>query len=278
MGIPKATVEGRIRKMKKKILVTGASGFVGGLVYRHFFADAKNYETSALDRTSQPSPRVPKGREIQFPRDRFFCEDLARSQQLEDILKGVEIIAHLAAEPRIDASRELVDRDNILATKRLYEAAAKAGVRKVILASTGFVMAGYGSEEPFKAIREGRKQKVSFFSKKLTHESPPKPLGVYAESKVVCENIARDYAERSMISSICLRIGAVTPDDTPSADPQWRPWWCSQRDLVGIFEKAVLCEGPRFDIFFGVSKNRSRWVDLRHAKKILGFVPRDGAP
>jgi hypothetical protein len=47
--------------------------------------------------------------------------------------------------------------------------------------------------------------------------------------------------------------------------------------LTGIFEKAARYEGLSFDIFFGVSKNRSRWVDLGHAKKVLGFIPQDGA-
>jgi nucleoside-diphosphate-sugar epimerase len=260
-----------------RILVTGAAGFVGGLVYRHFARDAEHYRIFALDRSVDPSSRVREGTELRFPPGGLFREDLAASDRLDEVCRGIDVIAHLAGEPRLDAPQEAVARDNVIATTRLYEAASRVGVRKIILASTSAVMAGYGVEEPFRAIHEGRRRRMPLLARRLTHDTPPRPLGNYAVSKLRCEDIARSYAQRFKLSSLCIRIGAVTPDDVPSPDPYWRSWWCSQRDLTDIFEKAVRCEGPPFDVFFAVSKNPSRWVNLSHERRILGFIPRDGA-
>jgi nucleoside-diphosphate-sugar epimerase len=206
-----------------------------------------------------------------------FREDLAVSDRLEETFQGIDLIAHLAADARLEASQEDVARDNVTATRRLYEAASRAGVRRIILASTSVVMAGYGFQEPFRSILEGRRKRTPLFARRLTHETPPRPLNDYAASKLRCEDIARDYAKRFKVPSFCIRIGVVTADDVPPRDPRWRSWWCSQRDVIGIFEKAAVCEGPLFEVLFAISRNRSRWVDLSHARKILGFIPRDGA-
>ena len=52
----------------------------------------------------------------------------------------------------------------------------------------------------------------------------------------------------------------------------------ARRDVVQLIEKSI--EAPddlRFDIFYGVSNNRFRWVDIDHAREILGYIPQDSA-
>ena len=54
--------------------------------------------------------------------------------------------------------------------------------------------------------------------------------------------------------------------------------WCSQRDVVQLVQRAI--EAPadlRFDIFYGVSHNRWRWVDIDHPRQVLGYIPADSA-
>ena len=36
-------------------------------------------------------------------------------------------------------------------------------------------------------------------------------------------------------------------------------------------------ESLRFDIFYAMSDNAKRWVDIEHAREVVGFVPDDGA-
>lgn len=52
----------------------------------------------------------------------------------------------------------------------------------------------------------------------------------------------------------------------------------SQRDSVQIFERCVNADDDlKFDIFYGMSNNDLRWVDIDHARQVIGYVPQDRA-
>jgi len=109
----------------------------------------------------------------------------------------------------------------------------------------------------------------------MTHLHPPRPTEAYSASKVWGEAMARMYAERHKLSCICIRIGWVNAEN--------RPWqadlaagWCSHRDIAQLVTRCV--DAPddlRFDIFYGVSDNRYRWVDIDHAHEVVGYAPQD---
>ena len=80
------------------------------------------------------------------------------------------------------------------------------------------------------------------------------------------------------MSVVCLRIGWVNGEDTPSSQPGMAPIWCSQRDIARLVERAIQApEDLRFDVFYGVSNNRLCWVDIEHARQVLGYIPQDSA-
>ena len=82
---------------------------------------------------------------------------------------------------------------------------------------------------------------------------------------------------RGWVSSLCLRIGWVNAEDHPGSE-QSGAFWCSQRDIIQLMQRSI--EAPdtvQFDIFYGVSNNRWRWVDIEHPKRILRFSPQDSA-
>ena len=79
------------------------------------------------------------------------------------------------------------------------------------------------------------------------------------------------------MSVICLRIGWVNPEDHPMK-PESSAIWCSQRDVVQLVEKSMQApEDLRFDMFYGVSNNRWRWVDIDHPREVLGYIPQDSS-
>ena len=52
----------------------------------------------------------------------------------------------------------------------------------------------------------------------------------------------------------------------------------SQRDIVQLIERCINAdESLMFDIFYGMSNNDLRWVDIEHARQAVGFVPQDRA-
>jgi hypothetical protein len=111
----------------------------------------------------------------------------------------------------------------------------------------------------------------------LTHESPPRPAGLYGVSKVFGEALARHYADAHGLSMICLRIGAVSAKDRPGA-PRDYSVWLSQRDVVQGIERAIAAPPTLgFAVCFLASDNRWSYRDLAHARSVLGFVPEDRA-
>ena len=109
----------------------------------------------------------------------------------------------------------------------------------------------------------------------MTHESAPRPTGLYPASKVWAEALARYYADIHHLSILCLRIGWVNDEDHPGSE-QSGAFWCSQRDIIQLMQRSI--EAPdtvQFDIFYGVSNNRWRWVNIEHPKRILSFSPQD---
>ena len=111
----------------------------------------------------------------------------------------------------------------------------------------------------------------------MTHESPLRPSGLYGASKVWGEALARHYADAHGLSMICLRIGAVNPEDRPLAPRQYSVW-CSLRDIAQMIERCIAApESLRFDVFFVVSDNKWSYRDLNHARTVVGYVPADRA-
>lgn len=53
--------------------------------------------------------------------------------------------------------------------------------------------------------------------------------------------------------------------------------WLSRRDFAHLVECCLRDESVEYDVFYGVSDNSRRWVDLEHARDIVGFEPRDSA-
>lgn len=44
-----------------------------------------------------------------------------------------------------------------------------------------------------------------------------------------------------------------------------------------MVDLCLKCDNPDYDIFYGISDNSRRWFDIEHAKKVLGYNPKDNA-
>jgi len=112
-----------------RILVTGASGFIGRAAIRAF-AQRGNVLRAAVRRP--PQPPFPDGVEvIQHP-------DLAQPIDWRPLLDGVDQVIHLAGIAHVGrgVAPALYDRVNRLATAQLATAAAAAGVRHFVFVSS----------------------------------------------------------------------------------------------------------------------------------------------
>jgi UDP-glucose 4-epimerase len=150
-----------------KILITGVAGFIGSNLAARLLAEG--YEVSGIDNLAYGlRENVPDGME-------FHRFDI-RTKDIFPLFKGVDTVFHLAAKNCIvDCQADPVETAeiNVFGTVNVFEAAKKAGVRKVVYAESS-------------ALYEGS----NIFP---TPECEVKPESFYAVSKIATMYFAQAY-------------------------------------------------------------------------------------
>jgi L-ascorbate 6-phosphate lactonase len=239
-----------------RVLVTGANGFLGHLVCNHLEQFPDDFEVHALDRSAMPSMRVPARYTHRTPPERFLHVDLTKRGHVGRVVRGMDVIVHLAANPSLDAGPWSILQD-LFAQYALLDAANRASVRGLVYASSLATMAGHGPRAT--SIKE---------------RTWPWPTTPYGFGKVLGEWIARRFFRAHGLSSICLRLGAINEEDAPPADPFWSSAWCAHEDFLRLVERSVAIVARKTRIHavcLGASDNPGLFVDMRHTKRCLGI-------
>ena len=245
----------------KKVLITGMSGLIGGILRRHLEAIG-GYELSALNR------RPVEGIEC-------YQADISDLEAVEQAFTGKDVVVHLAAYLGGDSWEGHLSA-NLIGPYNVYEAARRTGVKRVIFASSGMVIRGYTQEEPYKAILEGRYQDVPHDIPKLTEEMS-RPQGIYGAAKIWGESLGRHYSDAFGLSVLCIRLGQVRSDDRPHTAHDYSAL-LSHRDVATMLQKCI--EAPdelKYDVFYATSNNKWTYRDLEHPLEVLGWAPQDSA-
>ena len=246
---------------KKKVLVTGMSGRIGGAVLKYL---GQKYDFTALNRRPMDGVRCVTG-------------DIADFNSIRPHFDGQEAVVHLAAAlGGVADARDIVER-NIWGTYNVFEAARQAGVKRVIFASSGSVILGYTKESPWRELESGEYDKLPASWPLLTHESAVRPDSIYGCSKVWGEALGRSYHDSYDLSVMCVRFSWIPADDRPGPVRTYSVW-CSHRDAAQMVDKCLTApDSLGFDIFFAVSDNKYNYRDVSHAKEVVGYEPRDRA-
>ncbi|MBN1687195.1 MAG: NAD(P)-dependent oxidoreductase [Spirochaetales bacterium] len=247
---------------KERVLITGMSGLVGSAVRRQI---EEKYELTALNR----------GRDV--PGVKTHLADIHDFEAIRPAFDDQDYVVHLAASLGAGQTWDDYHRANILGTYNVFEAALQAGVKRVVYASSGNAIAGWEREEPYKAIVEGRYDEVPASFRKMTHETPSRPIGLYGVTKVFGEALARHLTDTTDLSIICLRFGHVVKEDRPLTTRDYS-LWCSQRDVARMIECCIAApESVKFNIFYAISDNKWSYRDLERPREVVGFKPLDNA-
>jgi|ERR1051326_89025 nucleoside-diphosphate-sugar epimerase len=245
---------------KRVVLVTGLSGLIGEALRRHL--DPAQYELRSLSRRAVDG--VPSHR-----------ADIADLDAIQPAFAGVDTVVHLAAAVG-EPSGDVVLRTNVTGTYNVFEAARRAGVARVIFASSGAVISGWERAEPYLALSQGRYEGLRDWPM-ITKDTPLRPSGLYGASKAWGEVLGRHYADTHGLSVICLRIGRVRAEDRPMETREFAVW-LSRRDVARMIERCLAAPASlTFDIFFVTSRNRWGYRDIDHARAVVGFEPVDAA-
>ena len=170
-------------------LVTGANGFTASYVCRQLIE--KRYKVLGLVRKNADMKLI-EGVPVEF-----HYADLAVDKDFSSIMDGIDVVYHIAAAYRTEnVPRRYFWDVNVEGTRKLLEAAKKAGVKKFVHSSTVGVQ-GYIKNPPAK------------------EENPYNPGDYYQESKVDGEKLVLEFYKREKLPiSIVRPVGIYGPGDT----------------------------------------------------------------
>jgi len=205
-----------------RYLVTGAAGFIGSHLSQALIG--AGHELVAVD--SFNDYYDPARKEENAAGLAVVRADLA-VDPVGEMVRGADGVFHLAGQPGVRAFGQAFPdylTRNVLATQRLFEAAARAGV-KVVYASSSSI---YGDAERYP-----------------TPESTlPRPNSPYGITKLACEHLASAYGRSFGLEAVGLRYFTVY-------GPRQRP------DMAFTRIAEALAEGRPFELYGDGGQSRS---------------------
>ncbi|MGZ8693066.1 MAG: NAD-dependent epimerase/dehydratase family protein [Gaiellaceae bacterium] len=164
-----------------KYVVTGAAGFIGSQLAEKLLEDG--HEVLAVDCFTDYYDSAQK-------EENAAGLDITRLDLAEENLDlaGVDGVFHLAGQPGVRSFGDVFEvyvRRNLLASRRVFEAAAAAGTRVVFASSSSI----YGDAERYPT----------------PEETEPRPISPYGITKLGCEQLAHAYAQGFGLDAVILR-------------------------------------------------------------------------
>ena len=243
------------------VVITGAGGTIG-TVLRTELADC--YALRTIDQ------RPGTGIEL--------VADVRQAERMARLVAGADAVVELAANSSVDTSWKRVLENNLAATVGTLEAARRAGVPRVVIASSNHVTGVHERDEPYASVLSGRYEGLEpSILPRIRVDSPDRPDSFYAVGKCGAEAAGRYYAEEHGLCVICLRIGTVNRENRPR-NPREFATLLTHRDLAHLVRRCL--EAPpdlRFAVFYGVSRNTWRIWDIDDAAATIGYEPQDDA-
>ncbi|MCH7759205.1 dTDP-glucose 4,6-dehydratase [Patescibacteria group bacterium] len=239
-----------------KILITGGLGFIGSNFIHYILKKYPDYKIINLDKVTYAA-NFDNLRDIENDRRyKFIKGDICEVKIVDQIMKNVDYVVHLAAESHVDRSiigAEDFIQTNIYGTYVLLEAARKYKIKKFLFISTDEV---YGS------IAKGKFRETDL----LLPNSP------YAASKAGADLLSRSYFKTHDLPVVITR-----------SSNNYGPWQFPEK-LIPLFVTHLI-EGKKVPIY-GDGKQIRDWlyvldncagIDLVLHQGIIGEIYNIGA-
>jgi uronate dehydrogenase len=178
--------------------------------------------------------------------------ELADMASVERMVAGCDGIIHLGGISG-ENSWEKILEGNIVGLYNTFEAARKAGVKRIVMATSNHAVGFYPRAQT------------------IDHQVTVRPDSRYGVSKAFSEALASLYSDKHGIGFLCVRIGNY---GTRPIDSRRLAIWVSPRDLTQLVRIGLEHPDVRYEIVYGVSDNQRSWYDNANAYR-LGYKPED---
>lgn len=220
---------------RQRVMITGAAGRVGRVLTR---AWRDTYDLTLVD-------VHPIGKRFGA---RAVVADVRDEAAMLALCRDQDVVVHLAIEGNLDAPPEQLAPVNLTGTRKVMQAAAAAGCRRLVYASS---------------------LAIDLY-----------PERDYSRVKLETEGWARRIAGSTSLSIHCLRLGRVLPPD------HWAIWpdnkdldfVLTYGDMTELFTRSINAPAEiHFGVFNGISGNEPASHPIAYTRDRLCYAPKDNA-
>ncbi len=234
---------------RKKVLMTGAAGRVGGILRSHW---GDRYALRLADLNPV---------EATNEHEEFFRLDITELESFVEACQGIDTVVHLAADPSPSADfYETLLSLNVIGAYNGFEAARIAGCRRIVFASSVNAVLGYNETKEH-----------------CTPEMPVYPINVYGATKCWGEALGKVYSHQHDLSCISVRLTSPSFRQDEDWDPEEWQWRISEKDAALLFQSCIDADDSVMcSIVHGASKHRRCWLDIDSTCSTIGYEPEEG--
>jgi uronate dehydrogenase len=232
-----------------RVLITGAGGGVGSSL-RETLRGV--YPVLRLSDRVKLAPARPVDQGGNQGIEEVDQTDIADMAAVTRMVAGVDGIIHLGGISGENTWEKILE-GNIIGLYNLFEAARRAGVKRIVMATSNHAVGFYPRAQT------------------IDHRVVPRPDSRYGVSKAFSEALASLYADKHGIGFLCTRIGNF--GEKP-IDRRRLSIWISPRDYTQLVRIGLEHPDIRCEIVYGVSNNQRSWYDNSNAYR-LGYRPQD---
>ena len=259
---------------KRKVLITGATGYVAGRMLSELY---QRYDLTLLD--IKDTNR--KGEKVECVK---IVDLLDRDRDnYRQYFQGVDAVVHCGFIGAASQQHRQFwnEHDNLTMCYNVYQTCIEAEVKRAVVCSSNHAADFYE--------RLIWQDKIEF----VTPDMMPLSDNYYGWAKISYESLGFVFATGAMhdgkrLENIQLRIGAPREEDIEGLGPsdlkqlhRGLGAYLSTKDQIQLVVKSIETEdisnqyGVPFHIFYGISDNTHRFWSIQNAKDTIDYAPED---